>query len=374
MAVYNINNKDNKVSELNQYKIKYEGRGEISPQAIIAATPEIILSVPELEMSDFETSIVVREFNTRRGGIDLLIITENAEIILIETKLYKNPESHRTVVAQAIDYTKALIKYDLEYFQSQFAKSKNTNRKIVDKLFSDDRFQSTLNQNIKTGNIKVVIVGDTIHPNILEMVDALQSAPHLGFSLFLVELNPYESSDGNILLYPRILSKTNEVERSVIKVEIDFKEKKYEIDSTVPDKQGKGSRPILTAEHYLQTVSKVEFRRIIKEFWEKWKDVGGDIRFGVKGFSCGIGYKNKRIPIQFIYDNHIALIFERPKSNYNIPEKAFNSYLELLKTDLPLAYDYYVSGKQILKFEILSDSDIKVLLKAALQFGRDLQK
>jgi hypothetical protein len=231
VGIYKINKGKFELVELSKHNYRNEGRDKISPQYLIAKFPSLILSIPDLDISESDKYLVVREFNAGRGPIDVLIITQNCDIVLVETKLYRNPESHRTVVAQSIDYAKALTQVNFENLKNAFSDSEFTQQEHYKALFNDAGFEARLDRNLKTGNFKVVIAGDKIHPNVLNMVEAIQSAPHLAFTIYLAEIQPFSLDDDNILIQPTIVAKTNEVERSVIKLEIDYKEKKHIIES-----------------------------------------------------------------------------------------------------------------------------------------------
>ena len=86
MGVFKINKSKLEIAELSQHRYKNEGYSKISPQYLIAKFPSLILSIPELEVADSEKYLVIREFNAGRGPIDILIITENSEIILVENQ------------------------------------------------------------------------------------------------------------------------------------------------------------------------------------------------------------------------------------------------------------------------------------------------
>jgi hypothetical protein len=45
-----------------------------------------------------------REVSVTAGSIDNLYATTEGIICIVETKLWRNPEAHRTVVAQVLDY------------------------------------------------------------------------------------------------------------------------------------------------------------------------------------------------------------------------------------------------------------------------------
>jgi hypothetical protein len=51
------------------------------------------------------------EVGTATGSIDNLFISPRGYLVLVETKLWRNPQARREVVAQAIDYAASLSKW-----------------------------------------------------------------------------------------------------------------------------------------------------------------------------------------------------------------------------------------------------------------------
>ena len=51
---------------------------------------------------------LAREFPVTSGSIDILYASAEGSLCLVETKLWRNPEAHRTVLAQLLDYAEAL--------------------------------------------------------------------------------------------------------------------------------------------------------------------------------------------------------------------------------------------------------------------------
>lgn len=374
MSVFKINTPTLEISELNEYHFKSEGNDKISPQEILARYPQMILSIPELELPPSSSELVVREFSTNRGSIDILIITENADIVLIETKLFKNPESHRTVVAQAIDYVKAFTDTDIETLKARFLQSKYANNELTESLFTREDFCLVLKKNIKNGNYIVLIVGDKIHTNILGMVESIHSAPHLAFTIYLVELSPIRYDESNILLRPSIIENTSEVERSVIRLEVDLKKESYLVESSTPSKEGKGSSPIINEEQFLSSLSNPSFAETIKSFWNKWRSIGGDIRFGTVGFSAGFKVGEKRIPIQFVMNTKIDLISDKYRHSYNLPDNAYKIYKESLKTNVPKAFDLLVANHIVMYFSTLSKDELEYIFEATIVFVQEMKE
>ena len=80
---------------------------------------ELIFKNPQcLPISDIDESYnpilpVCKELNTSVGPLDIFMITPNGDLVVIETKLWTNPESRRKVVAQILDYAKEMSKMDI---------------------------------------------------------------------------------------------------------------------------------------------------------------------------------------------------------------------------------------------------------------------
>jgi len=54
------------------------------------------------------------EVGTAAGSIDNLFISPRGYLVLVETKLWRNPEARREVVAQAIDYASCLSRWSYD--------------------------------------------------------------------------------------------------------------------------------------------------------------------------------------------------------------------------------------------------------------------
>jgi hypothetical protein len=67
-----------------------------------------LLPVVDIEPGFGELVAVAREVPCGHGYIDNLYVTRAGEIVLVETKLWRNVQARREVVAQALDYVAAL--------------------------------------------------------------------------------------------------------------------------------------------------------------------------------------------------------------------------------------------------------------------------
>jgi hypothetical protein len=360
MYLYDLKTADCK--DLNKYKIE----AEYSMQQQLSENPQILLSSPDLALSPYESIIAFREYPTNRGPIDILYITDNGDIIIVETKLLKNPESHRTVVAQAIDYAKSFTEETVDMIKNKMRK-KNLDYSLFDKNIS---FESILDKNIRNGNYSILIVGDEIHPNILGMVESIQAAPHLAFTVYAMSLNPYETENEKIIFYPKIESKTLEIERSVISIEIINNEVK--IDSSSPEKDRKGNKPIISEEEYINNLEVAEFLGPIKFLWNEIKNMGGSINWGVVGFSGGYRLNNKRISLIWVYDKKFNLLSRKVRNTYNVTDQQYNTYLDKLKESEFIYENVVVPNKSEVNFKDIEKEDFKIAITAMLWLMKDM--
>lgn len=74
------------------------------------AIQDLAFNNPECQpISDIDEAFnplvpICKELRTPVGPLDILMATPNGDIAIIETKLWRNPEARRKVVAQILDY------------------------------------------------------------------------------------------------------------------------------------------------------------------------------------------------------------------------------------------------------------------------------
>ena len=357
-----IKNGDN-IMEANIYSFAKE----TELQELLYDFPEIILGIPELELEGEEIAVKFREYSTSRGPIDVLYLTKNANIVLLETKLIRNHESIRTVVAQIVDYIKALNIDGCENIQNKNCQY----MQLSDGFTFDDKFIHLLNRNITTGNICGVIIGDDIHPNLLGLIDSIHSAPHLAFHISLVKIETYEN-DNKLLISAKIVENTKEVERSVIKITFENNTNKPIIESETPSKDGKGSKPRLSWEEYINNVD-TKYQKLIEKYKQEWiKHFGETVNMGTVGFTAGVIIGEKRLAPLWVYDNKVELITEKGRKKMGISDNTYLIYKkELEKT--PEIYDkYLISGKQMVYFNDVSIEALENIFIATLKYADEI--
>jgi nucleotide-binding universal stress UspA family protein len=167
----------------------------------------------------------------RSGALDNLFATESGGLVLVETKLWKNPEARRTVVAQAMDYAAAVFRLgyeDLERAVDRARKAAGQSAGPLTQLvakhahdsFDEPTFIDAVTLNLRRGRAIVAVVGDGIREDIAPLVELLQSDAGLRFVFALVELGVYEvPSPGVRLVCPSVLAQTTLIERGVVQID-----------------------------------------------------------------------------------------------------------------------------------------------------------
>ena len=201
-------------------------------QEIIAAHPQL-LPVEHFDPIFGPAVLVGREIRTGAGPIDNLYVSPSGYLTLVETKLWKNPEARRQVVAQIIDYSKHLTCWGyprLEQAYSDYVKKAGGQVGSLyshvcgeaDDGLSESEFIDAVSRCLSQGRFLLLIVGDGIRESVEEMAQYLQQTPNLQFALGLVEINCYRMAEptGSFVLVPRILAKTKEIERAIVRIEM----------------------------------------------------------------------------------------------------------------------------------------------------------
>lgn len=166
---------------------------------------------------------VCTEIETGAGPADILYITRTGQIVLVETKLWRNPEARRAVVAQILDYAKQLTTWSFEDLarEASAATGKGPEyllshvRKAVPEL-DEAAFVDGVNRGLKRGDFLLLIVGDGIRSGAEALVGFIEQYGNLRFGLGLIEVAAYRLGVHEVLLLPRILAKTEVLERTVI--------------------------------------------------------------------------------------------------------------------------------------------------------------
>lgn len=96
-------------------------------------------------------------------------MTPAGEIVLVETKLWRNVQARREVVAQALDYVSALMRMPYELFELAILKARGSKGGSLYDLveshadaLDEAGFVDAVSRNLVRGRMLVIALGDGI--------------------------------------------------------------------------------------------------------------------------------------------------------------------------------------------------------------------
>lgn len=200
------------------------GRDEKWLRNMLFAHPEL-LPVRDIDPAYHPLLPLCKELRTTAGPLDIAYVNPYGRLTLVECKLWRNPEARRKVVAQVLDYARAISGWSYSDFQRQISaatgKAGNAPFDVVrafDPDLTEHRFVDSVSASIRSGKFLLIIAGDGIREDVAGLTDLINRNAASGFSFGLVEVGLYGFEDGRLLVQPRTVTKTTIIERTVVLV------------------------------------------------------------------------------------------------------------------------------------------------------------
>jgi len=258
-------------------------------QELLANHPEL-LPVQALRNDIGVLLCVGREVAVPSGIIDNLYLSTDGCPVIVETKLWRNPQARREVLSQTLDYVKDIVQKDFDWFEQQWSVHCSRQNREASELLSElNRLSEEeinpsfvvdgVNRALARGDVIAMIVGDGIETRLQELVSHLcRDSSHLRYSLALVEMGCYEigrENSNEILVVPRIVQDVEPIERAYVRIDVsEALKKKVEVSSVVrPDTNKKRNvRVTLKEEDFLLSVQETAGRKCadqMKQFYDE---------------------------------------------------------------------------------------------------------
>ena len=219
-------------------------------QKLLFRHPEA-LPIGEIDRAYSGAVPVCMELNTPAGPIDALYATPQGRLVVLETKLWRNPEARRTVVGQVLDYAKELSRWTYEDIQG--AVTRRTGRRgnalfdIVNEAaaeLDEAEFVDEVSRSLRQGRFLLLICGDGVREGVAMIADFLERHGTLEFTFGLVEMAVYRMPDSSRLVQPRVLAQSLIAKRTVIRLASE------ELEAVEDDEDGK--KRLEAGEYYLR--------------------------------------------------------------------------------------------------------------------------
>ncbi|GIK48236.1 MAG: hypothetical protein BroJett013_09330 [Alphaproteobacteria bacterium] len=157
------------------------------------------------------------------GRLDAAFINAYGRLTLVECKLWRNPQARREVVAQVLDYARAISRWSYSDLQRQVAHATGRTGNVPyelakaqhPKLIEHDFVDATAAA-MRAGRFLLLIAGDGIREDVGAMAELINNNAAMGFSFGMVEVALYGFADGALAIQPRAIAKTRLIERTVV--------------------------------------------------------------------------------------------------------------------------------------------------------------
>jgi hypothetical protein len=164
----------------------------------------------------------------RSGALDNVFATSEGGLLLVEAKLWRNPEARRAVVAQAMEYAGAVFRLSYEQFEAAVMRARNGEASSASSLYGivkekaahvdEAEFIDAVSRNLRRGRAIIAVVGDGIREDLELLAELLQTHAGHRFTFALVELGIYETAGRHRVVVPSVLAKTELIERGVVQI------------------------------------------------------------------------------------------------------------------------------------------------------------
>ena len=156
---------------------------------------------------------ICREFPlSREGGtvfLDILGMTRQGRLVLIECKLWRNPQARREVVAQILEYAALMRRLSVsDLLQTLHGRKGMTGSNPIFDLLAarhpeteEALFTDRIDDSLRRGDFDLLIVGDGIRSDIGVIAEHLRDS---GARFALVEMQVWQGAQGEQLLVPHI--------------------------------------------------------------------------------------------------------------------------------------------------------------------------
>ena len=208
-----------------------EARREHALRDLIHDNPSIV-PVHDLDPSFGRLFTVAKELNIPGVGfVDVLLADERGRLIVIECKLWRNPQARREVVGQILDYARDLSRYSYEDLQRQISIATRRQGNVLYELaravgsdMDEASFVDRVARDLRAGRFLLLVIGDGITEGTKRLGEYLRDQPGLAFDFGLIEMTEYRYTDlsgsERTIMQPRVLAQTAVIERHVIRSEV----------------------------------------------------------------------------------------------------------------------------------------------------------
>lgn len=230
--------------------------------------------------------------------IDNLFISPSGYLTIVETKLWRNPQATREVVAQILQYAVNAASWSYEQLEakcrSALAPAPIGGGSLFDYVSAtypdlgwvEADFIDSVATSLRHGRFLLLVVGDGIRRGLEHLLDALHAHPRLQFTFGLVELQIFKDTQesGSTIVVPSVVAKSVEITRAVVHVETSGEANvRVELPSSDSEAQSRARPPseqAFLAEHLKPTA-----RETVQQILAVSRELGAFVELGASSLS-----------------------------------------------------------------------------------------
>lgn len=202
------------------------GYDEAWLQDLLFRHPHLI-PLERIEPGAGEVIPICRELPLPKPGgwpvfLDMLAVTPHGRPVLVECKLWRNPQARREVVAQLLEYAALLRQRSFADLTVQLRAALGTNddnplftrvRHRLPQPADEARFVDAMARNLRTGDFHLIIAGEGIREDLTVISEHLGAQ---GSRLALIELQLWCDDAGRTLVVPQVAMRTEVIRQRLI--------------------------------------------------------------------------------------------------------------------------------------------------------------
>lgn len=207
-----------------------EARREHRLRDLIHDNP-VLMPIHALDPSYGRVFTVAKELSIPGVGfVDVVLADERGRLVIVECKLWRNPQARREVVGQILDYARELSRYAYEDLQRQISVATSRRGNVLFDLaceaganLSEADFVDRVARDLSAGRFLLLVVGDGITEGTRRIGEYLRDQPGLAFDFGLIEIAEYRITEGDreqTIVQPRVIAQTVLIERHVIRSDV----------------------------------------------------------------------------------------------------------------------------------------------------------
>ncbi len=203
------------------------GHDEKWLQRLLFDHPELI-PIDAISPGSKDAVPVCRELSLPKEGaivfLDMLAVTPHGRLVLVEMKLWRNPQARREVIAQILEYASLLKRWsyaDLTVRLRAALGSSHANPLYAlvharHPATSEATFVDAVSRSLSAGDFDLIVAGDGIRADLQAIAAHLNGFAGLSSRLALLEIQLWRDAIGRTIVIPFVPYRTEVVQHRVI--------------------------------------------------------------------------------------------------------------------------------------------------------------